>query len=953
MGSYNETLTENSLNLLFRFILLERDRSNDVINFFISLYSMLAKDAQNYPRLIDHLIGLAGPEQTTFSEFKVHIQPLLPANYPDYSVWLDAVSQANGIVNYFETGSTTTLFQHLYNLKVVLNETGISKIKELNSILLICISFSKDDQELIKRIKEWTTIVDSKILDDSISDTLSVLTYYTYNHRFEKNLWSELLLPTIKIHKKYSKSLLSGFIQINNKLSVKSDWEIVKYIVGQKGVKSKSIVSDLLVAGTKKRYISDLTKEGAIIKAFIDKISFNSPELYFEYKEIEYSENISRSKKTVLQKQLLNRFNKLCYNIVSGKWDEEIQNDPNFGHALYFVFPPASSVNWHAYVEIVNYFNDYPHHTAQLPGGDELYVKSIPIGAYSLIEGEEIDFSVWEKTKEHLGISNDDSQQGGPDQTELTFQQNDLIQLGASLFGDWLNNLLAKEASKKKLLKQIYDHHLQFHDRLPNSLNDIPNLLRYKEFLADDVREIIISALEAYRETDPERYMRQATYKLLPPAIMGSGLIKSINITINAYHKNEFDKATLYHRLEPQLKRFDYKNKLDQMLESSAENRVRMLKDLSPIKQKINLGQEPHRIHRELVGQELAEMEKALYQGEGNRTKIMYTYNEVESNKLAFQLTKSKIHAPIGYCEGVCTATDSRLWDSPQFLQVIIWGEDKIAMGGIHILTSKIRNKNYIFLPGINPSLNLIKESGAAKVYETIVDFMRELCHKWNYAGIYIPTNQNISSNRGMINSVIISKKYPTKEIEGISFSYSPYRYNIDEVYIVYKNNNKCNKILLISLIFILFAIIVSLVIINNSMKINKTITLFSEVNACLKDENGNLGEGIRIVRSWKLKADSKKESDETITDRNGCFHFDAINKESISARFLPGTPVIKQEIVAYYLEKEIILWKSVKTTFANNGELAGRKIELSCRVDIEPNAEGGIWGTCVPTNPE
>jgi hypothetical protein len=130
-------------------------------------------------------------------------------------------------------------------------------------------------------------------------------------------------------------------------------------------------------------------------------------------------------------------------------------------------------------------------------------------------------------------------------------------------------------------------------------------------------------------------------------------------------------------------------------------------------------------------------------------------------------------------------------------------------------------------------------------------------------------------------------------------------------------------------------------------MAIDRTITFFSEVNGLLVDANGTPQGGIRIERSWQRSPEDEPTVDETVTSPNGTFSFPAATgRRSVVGR-LPGTPVIRQEITAFGPDGPVTLWKAVKTNTDPNGELHGRPLNLECRIGVEPDGEGPVWGTC------
>lgn len=66
-----------------------------------------------------------------------------------------------------------------------------------------------------------------------------------------------------------------------------------------------------------------------------------------------------------------------------------------------------------------------------------------------------------------------------------------------------------------------------------------------------------------------------------------------------------------------------------------------------------------------------------------------------------------------------------------------------------------------------------------------MIAFTKMLAERWKLAGVWIPADPHISSNRGPIQTVIRNKDYPVRDITRQPFSFSPYAYSIDRVFVV------------------------------------------------------------------------------------------------------------------------------------------------------------------------
>jgi hypothetical protein len=143
------------------------------------------------------------------------------------------------------------------------------------------------------------------------------------------------------------------------------------------------------------------------------------------------------------------------------------------------------------------------------------------------------------------------------------------------------------------------------------------------------------------------------------------------------------------------------------------------------------------------------------------------------------------------------------------------------------------------------------------------------------------------------------------------------------------------------------------------TMARDRTITFFSEVNGRLLDVDGVPQGGVRIERSWKRSPEDDPVIDDTVTSPSGTFFFPAATGPRSMFGRLPGTPVIRQEITAFGPDGPVTLWKTIKTNTDPNGELDGRPLNLECRIGVEPDGDGPVWGTCrelavpIPTTTE
>jgi hypothetical protein len=195
-------------------------------------------------------------------------------------------------------------------------------------------------------------------------------------------------------------------------------------------------------------------------------------------------------------------------------------------------------------------------------------------------------------------------------------------------------------------------------------------------------------------------------------------------------------------------------------------------------------------------------MQRELF-GDGETPGKLEYRNDAHADGLVLELevTKRRAHACIGYCEGVCTATDEQLWNEPRFLQLVIWGNDdspegrpgamprrlRRARGGMHLLVVDRPGKApALALPGINPSLDLLAEAGAGPVLDGLLAHAIALAKRAGCGAVWLPDHGGILSNRGPIAQAIQARKLPTLSVPVTHFSYRPYTYDFASVFVAW-----------------------------------------------------------------------------------------------------------------------------------------------------------------------
>jgi len=103
----------------------------------------------------------------------------------------------------------------------------------------------------------------------------------------------------------------------------------------------------------------------------------------------------------------------------------------------------------------------------------------------------------------------------------------------------------------------------------------------------------------------------------------------------------------------------------------------------------------------------------------------------------------------------------------------------------MHALSIDLDGVRHLALPGINPSLSLLSEVGPDAMLDAVFSFARQLCDRWNLAGILIPTHRGITTNRGPIREAIEARGFAERAFASVQFSYRPYSYTFDRAFVV------------------------------------------------------------------------------------------------------------------------------------------------------------------------
>lgn len=139
-------------------------------------------------------------------------------------------------------------------------------------------------------------------------------------------------------------------------------------------------------------------------------------------------------------------------------------------------------------------------------------------------------------------------------------------------------------------------------------------------------------------------------------------------------------------------------------------------------------------------------------------------------------------------------------------------------------------------------------------------------------------------------------------------------------------------------------------------MAFGKTLILASQFNGKLIDASGAPQAGVQVERTWTWAWGDESGRDEATTAEDGSFSFPEVTGSSWSAGLIPHSPSIEQEVIAQGGDGPVLLYAANKSTYDRDSEnnlderLKGPGVNLTCRIDLKPSADGPFWGTCQAT---
>ncbi|QDV07471.1 hypothetical protein Poly30_29970 [Planctomycetes bacterium Poly30] len=617
---------------------------------------------------------------------------------------------------------------------------------------------------------------------DSAARLVSALSGCTPLVRRWPSGWSGLIRPAIAAHGPRSTGLLRSFRWVDERwLQQDSDLRLLGEIVTQFGVRVPEIMDGLILPGLRERQITDLTGERALLLQFLREVPLAEPQVYERFRAIQQDSSLSETQKREAVEALHGTLLTLSESVRAGEVSREEMEHPLFPLVLYHVFPPAMSTTRDQHVQNFASFDDHEDHVLERdPGEHRRRRYSLRQGAWEQRPGVEIDRSHWAVLMEAAA-------EVGPGTAGVEPTSENTLALGWDLLARWAEGRIGRDVIQRELLGRVLVHARAGGVDLPSHADTPTQLIECKEFLGDHVRDVVEQCLIAARKQDPARYDRLVQAKFAPDTSIGAGLVKSMWSLAQEIAAQRVSGPEVTARLERQLRHFvvDPAQFPAALAACKDRDEVRaLLQSLVPVEVKVEVGKEQARLMADFVGQASSAMHRELYGGDGQPAKLVYVHSSsAPPMEITLELSKRKAHAPIGLCEGVCVATDKELWNRPDFFQVIFWGPDGIAAGGMHVLIVEEEGVEYVTLPGINPSLRFLDAVEISAVLDVAIDYAWQLARRWGCAGVWVPTSTAIHSNRRAVQMEMARRRWGTRATSEHLFSFHPYRYTFREVF--------------------------------------------------------------------------------------------------------------------------------------------------------------------------
>ena len=504
-----------------------------------------------------------------------------------------------------------------------------------------------------------------------------------------------------------------------------------------------------------------LSREEQTLMRFMDESPAWLPDLYRIYRNIlkgsvkerllrrifRVDPNASAARIAALFKDA-KKFKK---DVIEGTLNIDLDNQVHLA-ILMSVFPPELTVGQDEYRRILEQRTD---RQSDLPALGRLRDVGVRISKGGWIQREEVNTNAWSSLVEAVRDVN---------QHPVAI---DPARLGLDLLREHQAKTLA--TNRKKYLKAVYAYFTQTAHRLPDFRADHDTLMQYKEFIGDRLKnDIILTLLKEASEKHSAEFAQ-----LLGKKADYSQLAKAISQT---WKTNRPDRQQIAANI---LQRNGFTTKPADIswpgAASSQEINSWLIQNAPATIDKNTV----QLIFNDLTGEEYVQMIKEAGKYEFRKDgKILF------GTPFRFLMSKHRAHSVAMFSMGVCVAVDKKLWNQPDFWQMIIFDEDQTCTGGVIYRTIEEDGKKYLVL-SIQPSSSMLNSVSPDQVYDKIIRHAQAIAHKLSYDAVLIPTDSTINSNRSSIQTVIAKNQATITLKQTYDFSYDPFHYTYNEFYLV------------------------------------------------------------------------------------------------------------------------------------------------------------------------
>ncbi|HYE05626.1 MAG TPA: hypothetical protein VEL07_08845 [Planctomycetota bacterium] len=572
--------------------------------------------------------------------------------------------------------------------------------------------------------------------------------------------WRETIVPIVVSQGPAAPEALLELTRLGEHARDRRAQALIKRFATQEGVRCVDLMAGVLVAGIRDGAIADLGAEAADLVEFVRGAPFADARAYAAWRAIHADPTLTSVERRAAIDRLGSDLARLAQAVRAGEPTRADEAHPLFAQVLYHVFPPAAGVGRDAYRALYDGFTDHPAHLDRFapPGAPRAADYALAAGGYRVRDGERLDPAPWAAVRAAAAAI-------------AAQPAEDDAALGRDLFAAWIEGRIGREPDRGALIARVLAAHRRARGPLPDDLDSVLGMIACRDALADGGRDVVRDALAAHRAQDPERYDRRARVRLAPRSAIGPGLARAVRLTVAAARTGEVPRDEALARLGRQLAGFADQDEVARFVDLDEAAVDARLAGLARDDATVILGDEHLRVLGDLVGADIAAMQRELFGDNDRRGKLEHRLGGGATRRLRLAATKRRAHAAVGFCEGVCTARDRGLWDDPEFLQVVAWDEVGRAQGGMHLYALRGAHGDALVAPGINPSLRLLGEVGAAAFLGAALDFARRCADAWGFAHAWVPTATYIASNRAAVYDALAGLGLKRRAIPGARFT--------------------------------------------------------------------------------------------------------------------------------------------------------------------------------------